>query len=175
MTTAADVANAVRDALMGRTAAGERIAVPGELPTQPNQYPIQKVRIVAESKQSTGRGSIGFLTLVTIRVIGEVGEPVDAENDLLVSPAIAKLLALKEQTERAIINSYPLFRIVQQLAGVQTQFAYDANALRLAGIQSDYAFEMFQSAEDFAPLDVDDLTDMHAVDPLHPPIALHLR
>lgn len=173
MTTPIELLESVQFVLNGRTAAEDRIAIPGDLPTQPDQLPILKVRIVAESKQSTGRGSIGFTTIVTIRVMGEVSELADIDDDMLVSAVQAKLLALKAQVERAIINSYPLFRIVQQLVSVQTQFAYTANATHLAGIQSDYAFEIFESADDFAPLDVDDITEMHAVDPLHPPIGIH--
>lgn len=174
MTTAADVQDGVASALAGRTAADQRIAIPGDLPTQPGQFPILKVRTFAESKQSTGRGSIAFLTLVTIRVTGEVSEPVDIDDDILVAPIQAKLLALKEQVERAVINSYPLFGIVQQLVSVQTQFAYVANATRLAGIQSDYTFEIFQTADDFAPLETSPITELQAGDPLHPGLGLHL-
>ena len=175
MTTASDVFAAVKDAIDGRTDAGSRIAVPGDLPTQRGQFPIWKLRIVAEHKQSTGRGSISFTALVTIRALAEVSEPVDPDADMLFSEVQAKLLALKDQAERAIINSYPLFRIVQQLVSVQTQFAYAANATHLAGIQSDYIFEIYQTADDFAPLDTDPLTELQADDPLHPGLGLQLH
>lgn len=175
MTTTADVWTAMHAALIGKTAADERVAVPGDLPTQQNQQPILKLRVLAENKQSTGRGSIGFLTLVTVRLLGEVSEPVDPDDDLLVSTVQASLLALKDQAERAIINSYPLFSIVQQLLSVQTQFAYTANAQHLAGIQSDYTFEIFQTADDFAPLETSPISQLQADDPLHPGLGLHLH
>ena len=157
MTTITDVATAMQAALVNQTDAAGRVAVPGDLPTQSDQFPILKLRVVSESKTPLGRGTPQFNTLVTIRVLGEVSEPVDPDDDLLVATIQAKLLALKTQIERAIINSYPLFRIVQQLASVQTQFAFTASAQRLAGIQSDYAFEIYEGPEDFAPVDADDL------------------
>jgi hypothetical protein len=57
---------------------------------------------------------------------------------------------------------------------VQSQFAYTASATRLAGIQCDYTFELYQDADDFAPLPADEITELRAVDPLHPPVALHI-
>ncbi|MGW8134143.1 hypothetical protein ACWGNZ_00690 [Sphingomonas zeae] len=174
MTTIADVVDGMHAALLGRTDADQRVAIPGDLPTQQNQQPILKLRVLAENKQSTGRGSIGFLTLVTIRLLGEVSEPVDPDDDILVSTVQASLLALKDQAERAVINSYPLFAIVQQLVSVQTQFAFTANAQHLSGIQSDYTFEIFQTADDFAPLEADPITELQAGDPLHPGLGLHL-
>lgn len=172
MTSATDVVAAMTAALVGRTAAGDRIAVPGDLPLQPDQFPALKVRIVAEGKTSTGRGTIGFTTLVTIRVQGEVSEPVDPDDDLLVATTMAKLLVLKRQAERAIIGDGALFRVVQQLASVTTQFAYGVQAQRLAGIQSDYVFEIYEGAEDFAaiedePIDAIDLAASH-----YPPAGL---
>lgn len=174
MTTEVEVFAALQAALTGKTDADDRVAIPGDLPTQSDQFPILKARVLAEDKQSSGHGSISFTTLLTIRINGEVSEPVDPDDDLLVATIQAKLLALKRQVEIAIINSYPLFRIVQRLVGVQSQFAYSANATRLAGIQCDYTFELYQDADDFAPLDVDTITELQAADPLHPPVALHI-
>lgn len=174
MTTEVEVFAALQDALADKTDAEGRIAVPGDLPTQSDQFPMLKARVLAEDKQATGHGSISFLTLLTIRINGEVSEPVDPDDDILVATIQAKLLALKRQVEIAIINSYPLFRIVQRLVGVQSQFAYTASATRLAGIQCDYTFELYQDADDFAPLPADEITELRAVDPLHPPVALHI-
>ncbi len=169
MTSAADLISAVQAALADRTDAEDRVAIPGDLPTQPGQFPMLKVRVAAEAKSATGRGTIGFNTLVTIRVLSEVSEPVDPDDDMLVASIQAKLLALKTQVERAIINNGPLFRIVQQLASVQTQFAYTASATRLAGLQSDYTFEIYEGAEDFAPVDADDVEALDLVATNYPP------
>lgn len=145
-----------------------RTAIPGDLPTPPGAYPNFKLRLTGETKQSIGRSSIGFNTQVTIRVEGEVSEPVDLNDDVAVSQITAKLTDLKRLAERAIINSYPLFRVVQQLVSVTTQFSYAAEATRLAGIQCDYTFEIFESAEDFFPLEADELLGIDATDPAHP-------
>ncbi|WP_288935522.1 hypothetical protein [uncultured Sphingomonas sp.] len=174
MTTEVEVFEALQAALIGKTDAGDRVAIPGDLPTQSDQFPILKARVLSEDKQSTGHGSISFLTLLTIRINGEVSEPVDPDDDLYVATIQTKLLALKRQVEIAVINSYPLTQIVQRLVGVQSQFAYTANASRLAGIQCDYTFELYQDADDFAPLLTDEITELQAVDPLHPPVALHI-
>jgi hypothetical protein len=102
-----------------------------------------------------------------IRVIGEVSAPVSV-NDARASEIEQKLWPLKAEIERAIINSYPLFEQVQQLVSVQTQFAFDAQATMLAGIQSDYTFEIYETADDFAQLEVEQITEIRASDPLHP-------
>lgn len=156
------------------TSAGDRVQTPGDMPSQQGDYPIIKLRLVGETKQSQGRGSIGYLTIVTIRVNGEVSAPADVE-DPLTSDVEQRLWTLKREIERAIINRYPLFFHVQQLASVQTQLAFTAEATHLAGIQSDYAFEIYETAEDFAPLPLDVVTEIRAVDPNHPGIALATR
>lgn len=156
--SAADVMAAVAAALGPTngafpTAAGSRISLPGMLPTQSDQYPRLKLRFVSETKQSLGRGSVAFTTTVTIRVDGEVSEPVPLLDDVNRSAVECRLTVLKTQVERAIINSYPLFGMVQQLAGVATQWAYSAQDTMLGGIQSDYTFEIFEDETDFPPPD----------------------
>jgi len=155
----------------GATDAGDRVQRPGDLPTQLSQYPVLKLRLIGEDRQSLGRGGIHFLTTATIRVVGEVSEPA-ALDDPNISAAEASLWALKRQVERAIVNSYPLFRVVQQLAFVKTQLAFAAGAQHLAGIQSDYGFEFHEGAESFAPVLTNALTEVDAVDPLHPSLRI---
>ncbi len=179
MTTSADLLDLVEAALLGPNAASEpavyatsaadRVKRPGDLPTQADQYPILKLRVVSESRQSLGRGDVQFDTTVTIRVVGEVSAPA-AIGDVSTSTAEARLWALKREYEMAIINSYPLFRVVQELAGVNTQLAFcGEQATHLAGIQSDFAFEIYEGADDFAPIETVALTDVTAQDRNHPP------
>lgn len=176
MTSEIDVLNGVRDALLpGKglgTDAEDRVAIPGDLPTQPGNYPMLKVRLVSDNKQSLGRHSIAFTTLVTIRVMGEVAEPVDPDDDILVATITEKLTDLKRQAERAVINNPALFRMVQQLVSVSSQFAYAVQSQRLAGVQSDFTFEIFQDADDFYPLEADGLAEIVAADPNHPGVGL---
>lgn len=143
------------------TAAGDNVDRPGIVPTQSDQYPRISVRMISETKQSQGRGSIGFITSTTIRVVGVASAPVSID-DVRVSMIEAKIWQLKAQIERAIINSYPLFSSVQQLASVQTQLAFDAQATMLAGVQSDYTFEIYEDADDFAPIPADVLDEITA-------------
>lgn len=173
MTTAADLFELAyqqltpTDKLEAPTSAEDRVRRPGDLPTQSDAYPNIDMRLISETKQSTGRGSIGFTTTATIRFTGKVSAPANIEEPLT-SDIEVRLWTLKREIERAIINSYPLFSVVQQLVSVQSQLAYDAAATHLAGIQSDYTFEFYESAEDFAPLPVDDLTQIVATDANHP-------
>jgi hypothetical protein len=151
------------------TDAEDRIFRPGDLPAQPGQFPLFKLRIPREQRQSLGRGSVQFLTLGTVRVIGEVSEPADVTDPGTISAAEASLWALKRQAEVAIINSYPLFSLVQQLASIDAQFAYSSDAeTHLAGIQIDFTFEFYEGAEDFAPLPTDPLEEIEIEDESHP-------
>ncbi|MGI4764566.1 MAG: hypothetical protein ACRYGP_05815 [Janthinobacterium lividum] len=158
MTTSADVLALVSSALLTKrdddtypTPAEDRVKRPGDLPTQSEEYPILKLRLVSETRQATGRGSIGFTTTATIRVVGEVSAQADLggpDN----SDIEAQLWALKRASEIAIINSYPLFGVVSQLSSVQSQLSFTAQATHLAGIQADFAFEFWEDGDDFAPI-----------------------
>ncbi|MDH4745826.1 hypothetical protein OMP43_17510 [Sphingomonas sp. CBMAI 2297] len=173
MTTAADLFDLVvavfaqREDQSWPTSAEGRVDSPGVLPTQPDDYPRTKLRLIGETKLGQGRGSIGFVTTPIIRVISEVSAPVSI-TDAKSSEVEERLWAIKAENERAIINSQPLFQHVQQLISVQTQFAFEAQATMLAGIQSDYTFEIYETAEDFAPLPTEILTEIVATDPIHP-------
>ncbi len=108
------------------------------------------MRLVSETKQWQGRGSIGFTTTATIRVVGEASAPVSID-DARSSEIEAQVWSLKRQIELAIINSYPLFGLVQQLASVQTQLSYDAQSRMLGGVQMDLTFEFYEDENDFPP------------------------
>ena len=180
MTTSLDLLDLVYAALLGpdaqsdpaafATSAADRVKRPGDLPTQGDQYPLFKLRIVAENRRSLGKGEVQFQTSTTIRVVGEVSAPA-AIGDVAASTAEPQLWALKRQAEVAIINSYPLFRIVEQLASMNTQFAFTGDqATHLAGIQSDYTFEFYEGQEDFADIEAESLEQIHGEDINHPPV-----
>lgn len=173
MTSSDEILDLMHAALTaeGATDAGGRVARPGDLPTQLGQYPIHKLRLIGESRQSLGRGGVQFVTTATVRVVTEMSEPAPFEPGVL-SPAEAALWTIKKQVERAIINSYPLFRVIQQLASINSQLAFTAQATHLAGIQSDFAFEFYEGADSFARLPLNDLTEIVAEDPLHPPVRI---
>lgn len=161
MTTAADIVDLVEATLLktGATDAGNRVYRPGDWPAQPDSYPLIKLRVVSETKQSITRsGSVQFTTTLTLRILGEVSAPVSLDDPAGTSAAEAALLQLSRQIEVAVIGSYPLQQRIQHIASVSTQFAFDAEgATHLAGIQKDLAIEFYQDAEDFAQPDTDDL------------------
>ncbi|WP_174296534.1 hypothetical protein [Sphingomonas bacterium] len=161
MTTSERVLDLVYDAVVVIGEAKGRVFRPGKLPTQQDAYPQIKVQLAGESRQSLGRGSVQFTTTATIRVTAEVSAPVKAA-DPQSSEVELQLWAMKRQIELAVIGSYPLFREIQQLASVQAQLAYDAQATMLGGVQIDLAFEFYEGPEDFAPLDAVELVGVDA-------------
>lgn len=169
--TSEDVLELVYGALTATpstTEAAARVFRPGDWPTQPGDYPVIKLRVVGEQKQSLGRNTVEFTTLTTVRLIGEVSAPGQVDN-AGATEAEAALWRLQRQYETAIINSYPLFARIQQLASVTTQLAFTAAATHLAGIQSDMAFEYYQGPEDFAPVELLDLDAVSLAALNHPP------
>ena len=167
MTTSADILDAVAAALtpdeggVAPTSAGARVRRPGDLPTQQDQYPELQVRMVSENRASLGRATPQYTTTAVIRVQGKVSAPASLE-DPNVSDVEAQLWQLKREVDVAIVNSYPLFSIVQQLASTQAQMAFDAQATHLAGVQIDFAFEFYEGPEDFAAIAAEPLDELVA-------------
>lgn len=168
MTTSQTLLDLVVDALRGTaaqddspvyaTGAGARIYAPGDWPTQDGQYPIIKLRVPQESKQSLGRGGPPeFIVSTTVRIVGEVSVPADV-NDAGASAASVELWQLARQIEIAIIGSYPLSAEIQQFTSVNSQLSYNSDAeTHLAGIQIDVVLEFYQGPDDFAPIAADPL------------------
>lgn len=137
----------------GVTAAGSQVLSPGDWPTQNDQYPRLKPRVIRETKQSLGHGGGPSFTVVsTIRIIGEVSAPAQVD-DAGASAAAAQLWQLARQVEVAVIGNDALYRAgVQQFASVDSQLSYSADGeTHLAGIQIDISLEFYQGPEDFAP------------------------
>jgi hypothetical protein len=158
----------------GGTGAEDRAYRPGDWPTQGDQYPILKLRVITETKQSLGKGEVQFSVTTTVQCVGEVSAAA-LPRDQGAQVAERKLWRLMRQVEVAVINSYPLFQYVEQLASVQTQLAYNSEGeTHLAGIDMRLAFEHFQGEEDFAPIDADELLEATVDDVAHAPTGLHL-
>lgn len=155
------------------TDAADRVYVPGDWPTQGDQYPILKVRLVSENKSSLGRAGINFTTVATIRVIAEVSAPAQLDN-LGATAAEAQVWRLVRQVEVALINSYPLTALLQQFPSISTQLSFTSEAAtHLAGAQIDVGMEFYQGAEDFAPIDAVDAADFVATLPPLPNLEVH--
>lgn len=172
MTSSLDLLDAVHAALTGTTDAGALVFRPGDWPSQPNTLPQLKLRILSESRQSIARsGAPEFITTTTIRIVGEV-QARATEDDLGATEAEGLLWSLKRQVEVAIVNSYPLTGLIQQIASMQSQIAFNAEgAVHLAGVQIDLALEFYEGPESFAPVASSDLTQIHLVATAYPPAA----
>lgn len=168
MTQASDLVELIHQALLGpgagaepavyATNAGAAVFRPGDWPTQNGQYPRLKLRVAQQSKRSIARsGAPQFTVTTTVQVIGEVSAPAQ-RDDGGATAAEAALWALAGQVELAIVNSYPLFAQIQQIASISSQFAYNSDAeTHLAGISTSFELEWYQGPEDFAPIASDDL------------------
>lgn len=159
-TTSLDLLDMVHQALLaGRTAMEQRIYRPADWPTQPGQYPIGKLRLIGESRQSLGHGAtVEFITTATVRLLIECSEP--AQLDDTGAAAVEQALWLvKRQAEVAVIGSYPLEESIQRFVSIQSQLAFTTAATHLAGVQMDIAMEFYEGPESFAPIDSDDLNE----------------
>ena len=179
MTTAQDLLDLVVAALVNQNAAsrsgyatdaGPMVFRPGDWPTQDGQYPVIKLRVPRENKQSLGRGGAPqFTVITTIRLVGEVSQPADV-NNAGAAAAEAALWRLARQIEVAVINSYPLFSIIQQVATVDSQLSYNSDAeTHLAGVQVDLGIEWYAGADDFAPIPLGDLSEIDVSLTTYPP------
>lgn len=185
MTTSQDLLELVVAAILGPNAAAQpatfatdaqdRVYAPGDWSTQDGQYPIIKLRVPQESKQSLGRsGPPEFLVLTTIRIVGEVSAPADV-NDAGASAAQTALWQLQRQIEIAVVGSYPLTRQIQQIVSINSQLSYNSDAeTHLAGIQIDLVLEFIQGPDDFAPVDAEDLDIVTGEFPDFPPVGFEL-
>lgn len=163
MTSSLDLLDLTHAAIVqaGTDAQGD-VFRPGDWPTQDGQYPIIKLRLIGEDRQSASRsGPTDFTTVTTIRIVGEVSEPARLD-DAGATEAEARLWALKRQIDVAVINSYPLASAIQRVLSMRSQLAFNADsATHLAGIQTDLALEFYEGPEQFAPVDT---SDLHEVD-----------
>jgi len=142
------------------TDAADRVYRPGDWPTQGDQYPVLKLRVLAETKQSLGKGQVQFSVTTTVQVVGEVSAAA-LPRDQGANDAERKLWRLARQAEVAVINSYPLFCQVEQLASVQTQLAFNSEGeTHLGGIDMRLAFDHYQGEEDFAPIQADEILEV---------------
>lgn len=162
-TTSLDLLDAVHQAILAAdTAAGTNVFRPGDWPTQVGQYPIIKLRLVSQSRQSLGRGAVEFITIATIRAMIEVSAPARVD-DLGAQDAETQLWNLAREVDVAVIGSDPLARLVQQVASVQSQLAFTSEAAtHLAGLQMDIALEFYEGPWSFAPIDAQDFTEVDA-------------
>lgn len=174
MTTSLDLLQHAYDAILqANTAAQSRVYKPGDWPTQDGGYPIVKMRLVHEQRASLGRGgAIEFTTVATIRIAAEVSGFASVD-DVGATGVESQLWALKREIEVAIVNSYPLTRLIQNIPTMTSQLAFNSDAAtHVAGVQIDLSLEFYEGPESFAPVVSDDLTEVTIVNPNLPPTGL---
>lgn len=142
----------VVSALIGQTSAEDRVYSPRDWPTSGPDYPALLVQTPFDEKHSMGRNAPQFTSVVTVRISGRV-EAFDGEENDGVTRAEAELESLREQVERAVINSYELTRQTQQYKHIRSAVAVDAGGEGHTGqLTYEIDIEYFQGPEDFFPV-----------------------
>lgn len=134
------------------TLAADRVYSPRDWPVTANVMPALLVDDTAERSQSRGNaGFPAFHTTATISVGGKV-------EGATVEEAKALLATLRGQIKTAVLSSYTLVGMVEQISAVTTQSAISAEARKHVGeLQIDFDFLY---PEDFEPTITDTLEGM---------------
>ncbi len=155
---AAQIRELVVNALKGRTAAENRVYSPMDWSTVNADYPCIIVQTPFDHKKSLGRNAPQFNTVTTVRITGRLEEFDGDDLDGAMKAELA-LEALREEIERAVINSYELTRQVQQFLEIRSQIDISAGGEgHLAQLLMDLDIEYYQGPEEFYPIDADPLT-----------------
>lgn len=146
------VRSLVVSSLKGNTLAGERVYSPKDWPTRSSDYPVLLVQTPYEEKLSMGRNAPQFTTTTTIRISGRV-ETFDGASPDGAVQAEASLEQLREQIDRAVINSYQLTQSLQQFRAVRSAIEISAAGEGHTGqLIYEIDAEYFQGPEDFFPV-----------------------
>lgn len=173
VTTSQDLLQLCYEAVVNSTDAESRVYKPGDWPSQGEQYPLIKMRLIHEARTSLGRGgAIQFLTVATIRFTAEVSAPATID-DAGATGAETALWSLKRQIEVALINSYPLTGKIQNMPALVSQLDFSSEgATHLAGVRLDLQLEFYEGPESFAPVETFDLEQVTVANPNLPPTGL---
>ncbi|NIG74036.1 ATP-binding protein [Klebsiella sp. Ap-873] len=159
---AANIRQLVVDALKGKTDAGEAVFSPRDIPTTRDMYPILLVQTPFDQKHSQGRNAPSFTTITTVRISGRVQEHDGEDDDNGAMFAELALEALREQVEKAVINSYALTRAVQQFREIRSTIDVNAQGeAHLGQLLYEIDIEYYQGPEDFYPIDATPLEGMN--------------
>ena len=155
---AAQIRELVVNSLKGKTAAENHVYSPMDWSTVNADYPCIIVQTPFDHKKSLGRNVPQFNTVTTVRVTGRLEEFDGDDFDGAMKAELA-LEALREEIERAVINSYELTRQIQQFIEIRSQISISAEGEgHLAQLLMDLDIEYYQGPEEFYPIDADPLT-----------------
>ncbi|KAA0547763.1 ATP-binding protein [Citrobacter braakii] len=150
---AAEIRGLVVTALTGKTDAGDRVFSPRDWSTAPDMYPVLLVQTPFDHKRAQGRNVPSFTTITTVRITGRIQEYDGETDDDGAIKAELALEELRDQVERAVINSYELTRKVQKYAEIRSTINVDADGEAHAGqLIYELDIEYYQGPEDFFPV-----------------------
>lgn len=150
---ASEVRKMVVTALTGNTGAGERVYSPRDWPTFAALYPVLLVQTPFDHKKAQGRNTPAFTTVTTVRITGRVQEYDGESDEYGALRAEDALEQLREEVERAVINSYELTRKIQKYAEVRSTINVDADGeAHLGQLLFEIDIEHYQGPEDFYPV-----------------------
>lgn len=148
-------------ALMGKTLAEHRVYSPRDWATREKSYPLLLVQTVYEEKFSKGRNAPQFDTVTTLQIAARIEEFDGELDDDGAMKAQLKMEQLKEEIERAVINSYEITRFIQQFKHIRSQLDLNPEGEGHTGqlvIQMD--IEYYQGPEDFYLIEADPLKEV---------------
>lgn len=155
---AAQLRTLVTDALLAKTDAQERVYSPRDWPTSENFYPALLIQTPVEVKRSHGRNLPQFTTVTTVQITGRVQALDEEKTNNGAMKAESALECLREQIERAVINSFDLTRQIQQFAQVRSAIGVSASGEgHTAELVMELDIEYYQGPEDFYPPDTEPL------------------
>ncbi len=148
----------VIEALKNKTDAADRVYSPRDWHTTADMYPVLLVQTPIDVKNSLGRNVPQFNTVTTVRITGRLQELDDEAEDNGAEKAEEALEQLREQVERAVINSYELTRKIQQFLQVRSTIDVDAGGEgHTAQLLMELDIEYYQGPEEFYEIDASPL------------------
>ncbi len=151
---AATLRGLVISALTGKTDALDRVYSPRDWPTTEDMYPLILVQTPFDLKNSLGRNVPQFTTVTTVRITGRLQELDEIDQDNGAAKAEEALEQLREQIERAVINSYELTRQTQQFLQVRSTIDINAGGEgHTAQLLMELDIEYYQGPEEFYPIE----------------------
>ncbi|BBR20144.1 ATP-binding protein [Klebsiella sp. WP3-S18-ESBL-05] len=158
---ASDIRKMVVLALTNTTDAADRVFSPRDWPTSPVEYPALLIQTPFDHKKSMGRNTPSFTTVTTVRITGRVQEYDGETDDDGAMRAEVALEDLREQVERAVINSYELTRKIQKYSEVRSTINVDADGeAHMGQLLYEIDIEHYQGPEDFYPVETVPLEGM---------------
>lgn len=161
MPTADQLQDATVAALTAKAGVGDNVFSPRTWRTVVEDEPILLVQSPKERKESLGRDAPQFTTTVTIRVVGRLRRKSSGDDDRTGAAVLVALGVLQRQVERAVINDYDLYRLIQQVAHVDVVSDVKSEGGYVHGeLVMDFGLETYQGPEEFGEVEADEIVNI---------------